>query len=128
MLTSEQGKKLLERLENAGIFFAAPLDLDFSMLRRFPSAYKVTSSEQIAPDDKTLAAVLGKKYSGKDQYNESLQKLFGSYQQRFKLGSKPAAHLEALATLDDASLKASTPVRLSRLLDRVQEELKKIPE
>ena len=62
------------------------------------------------------------------QYSPAEQKLFSTYHQRFKLGSKPAAHIEALAQLTDAELLANMPASLSRLADAVITKLEELPE
>ena len=55
-----EGKKnVFLELENRGVFFSAPLDLDFAMLLAFPEAYGVERDE---PDEATIKAVLGKSH------------------------------------------------------------------
>ena len=50
-----EGKKnVFLELENRGVFFSAPLDLDFAMLLAFPEAYGVERDE---PDEATIKAV-----------------------------------------------------------------------
>jgi putative ATP-dependent endonuclease of OLD family len=44
------------------------------------------------------------------------------------LGSKPAAHLTALATLDDFILDLSTPDVFNRLITQVRKKLAELPE
>ncbi len=128
VFSSESGKHWLEKLEASGIFFSAPLDLDFVMLLKAPNAYGVTETERQAPDQETVVSVLGKKHHGVEQYIAAHQSLFGPYHERFKLGSKPAAHLGALASLSDEDLKTKTPVRISRLIDSVEKMLSELPE
>ena len=104
----------LEELEERGVYFSYPMDLDFAMLFSFPDAYGVEEDE---PDASTIKAVLGKSHHDAGQYSEDELKLFSTYHQRFKLGSKPAAHIDALAQLTDAKLLANMPASLSRLAD-----------
>lgn len=121
-----EGKKnVFLELENRGVFFSAPMDLDFAMLLAFPEAYGV---EEDVPDDSTIKAVLGKSHHDASQYSPAEQKLFSTYHQRFKLGSKPAAHIEALAQLTDAELLEHMPASLSRLADTVIAKLAELPE
>lgn len=115
----------LEALEERGVYFSYPMDLDFSMLLSFPEAYGVEEDEL---DESTIKAVLGKSYYDAAQYSPEEQKLFSTYHQRFKLGSKPAAHIDALAQLTDAELQADMPASLSRLADAVIAELAELPE
>lgn len=118
-------KNVFERLENSNVFFSYPMDLDFAMLLAFPEAYGV---EEDVPDDSTIKAVLGKSHHDASQYSPEEQKLFNTYHQRFKLGSKPAAHIDALAQLTDAELLEHMPASLSRLADTVIAKLAELPE
>jgi putative ATP-dependent endonuclease of OLD family len=128
VMTSESGKQWLSWLETQSIFFSSPLDLDFAMLRRYSAAYKLAAAELAAPETSTLTAVLGKKHHGVEQYNAEHQKHFAAYHQRFKLGSKPAAHLAAMAELSDKDLVDHMPPRIARLIDAVEARLKGLPE
>lgn len=128
LLTSEFGKKWLARLETQAVFFSSPLDLDFVMLRHYGEAYGLTEAELATPEPSTLTAVLGKKRHGVDQYSEDHQKHFAAYHKRFKLGSKPVAHLTALAELDDEELIEQMPPRIARLIDAIENRLKGLPE
>lgn len=114
-----------DELENRGVYFSFPMDLDFAMLTSFPKAYEV---EETTPEDSTIIAVLGKSHHDSTQYSNEEKKLFATYHQRFKLGSKPAAHIQALASLTDEELLAQMPESLSRLTDAVISKLEAIPE
>lgn len=115
----------LELLEERDVYFSYPMDLDFAMLLAYPDAYDVTEED---PEDDTIKAVLGKSHHDASQYSEDEQQLFNSYHQRFKLGSKPAAHIDALAQLTDKELLADMPESLSRLADAVITKLAELPE
>jgi len=128
VLNSEAGKKWLKRLEDNGVYFSAPLDLDFKMLLQFPEAYGVETDQLEAPDANTISAVLGKNHHGEDQYSAENKKLFKNYHSVFQLGSKPVQHLKALAELDDDALKDNTPQRIARLIEDVKQKLSEIPE
>lgn len=122
----DEGKKsVILELESRGVFFSAPMDLDFAMLLAYPDAYGVEKEE---PDESTIKAVLGKSHHDSSQYSEDELKLFGTYHRRFKLGSKPAAHIEALTKLSDADILASMPESLGRLADAVIAKLAELPE
>ncbi|HEB0913355.1 TPA: AAA family ATPase [Enterobacter cloacae] len=112
-------------LEERGVFFSYPMDLDFAMLLSYPEAYKVVEEE---PDTSTLKAVLGKSHYDSSQYSENELKLFSTYHQRFKLGSKPASHIDALARLSDEELLVKMPESLNRLADAVITKLMELPE
>lgn len=115
----------LEELEDRDVYFSYPMDLDFSMLLAYPDAYGVVREK---PDDSTIKAVLGKSHYDASQYSEDEQGLFGTYHHSFKLGSKPAAHIEALAKLSNEDLLANMPESLGRLADAVIAKLAELPE
>jgi putative ATP-dependent endonuclease of OLD family len=123
---AESGKVWLSRLEEYGVFFSSPLDLDFNMLQDFPHAYGIEAEPEPLTDD-VIAAVLGKT-GDVTPYREDERALFPAYHKRFKLGSKPARHLAALAELDDEALKASIPAPIRRLTEQVTKKLSEIPE
>ena len=115
----------LNLLEERDVYFSFPMDLDFAMLLAYPDAYGVTEED---PEEATIQAVLGKSHNNASQYSKDEQKLFNTYHQRFKLGSKPAAHIEALAQLSDEDLLADMPASLSRLADALIAKLAELPE
>ncbi|MEQ3637116.1 MAG: AAA family ATPase [Marinobacter sp.] len=115
----------LTAFEERGVFFSEPMDLDFSMLLAYPEAYGV---EEEDPDEATIKAVLGKSHHDASQYSEEEQQLFATYHRSFKLGSKPAAHIDALAKLSDEDLLANMPEPLGRLADAVIAKLAGLPE
>ncbi|EPB4520471.1 TPA: AAA family ATPase [Pseudomonas aeruginosa] len=121
----DEKRSVFAELEQRGVFFSAPLDLDFAMLLAYPDAYSV---EVEVPGDDVIKAVLGKSHHNPSQYSEEELKLFGTYQQRFKLGSKPAAHISALAQLSDQELLKDMPASLGRLADAVIAKLAELPE
>lgn len=117
-----------DTLEGLGIFFSEPLDLDFAMIKKFSVAYELDATDLVTPDESDIKSVLGKSYHGSNQYSEEDLKLFISYHKLFKVGSKPAAHINALSNLTDAELLADMPSSLSRLADAVIAKLAELPE
>ncbi|MEQ5833828.1 AAA family ATPase [Marinobacter sp. NFXS9] len=115
----------LTALRERDIYFSFPLDLDFAMLLAFPDAYDLKKE---LSDDATIKAVLGKSHYSAAQYSGDELKFFTTYHQRFKLGSKPASHIEALAKISDAELNARMPESLSMLADAVIAKLSELPE
>lgn len=115
----------LDLLEDRDVFFSYPMDLDFAMILAYQDAYGV---EEEDPEESTIKAVLGKNHHDVSQYSEDEQKLFNTYHERFKLGSKPAAHIDALAQLTDEELLADMPASLRRLADAVIGKLAELPE
>jgi putative ATP-dependent endonuclease of OLD family len=123
------GQLLIDRLEKLGVFFSAPLDLDYSMLAAYPSPYGVTVSELVDPDESTIKAVLGKAPGPVDQlYDSEEQQLFEPYRERFKSSSKPAQHLKAMAALTDEVLINDLPPAYVRIIASIGERLQAIPE
>lgn len=119
----------IEYFADRGIFFSSPLDLDFMMIEAFGEVYKIDDDEREEPDESTLKAVLGKKHDTVDgQYSDEQLELFDAYHRRFKIGSKPAWHIRAMAALDDAELAADMPAVMTALIDYVETALEGLPE
>ncbi|WP_297532610.1 ATP-dependent endonuclease [Thalassolituus sp.] len=116
----DEKQSIFTALENRGVFFSEPMDLDFSMLKAYPDAYGV---ERETPDDDLKNAVLGKSHHDSSQYTEDELELFSTYQKHFKLGSKPAAHLSGLSKLSDEQLIANMPASYVRLADAIKAKL-----
>lgn len=121
----EKNVNLFNELEKREVFFSWPLDLDFAMLCAFPDAFK---AEAAPATQKNYVAVLGENHFNPGQYNDEQQSWFAAYHKLFKLSSKPAAHLNALANLSDRELLKALPASLHRLADRVIERLAESPE
>lgn len=121
-------KGWLNWLENQGVFFSSPLDLDFAMMMAFPEAYEVEAGELVAPTDAILKSVLGKQHGEQGQYDATEQSNFEAYHRRFKIGSKPVWHIRAMAELDDETLFAKMPPSLKRLVSQAMAALRAIPE
>lgn len=115
----------LEELEKRGIFFSQPMDIDFSMLKSFQEQYDAKSS---TTDNNTIMSVLGKNHFDELQYDDQERALFKSYYKIFKLGSKPASHIEALSKLDEELLVLLMPESLFRLANAAIDKLNEIPE
>lgn len=128
VLTSTAGVAWVNWLEGHGVFYSSPLDLDFSMMTQFSIAYGVTSEELVAPVLPVVLSVLGKAPVALDQYSDLQKSYFGAYHARFKLGSKPAEHIAALATLSDVQLLQWMPPSISRLIAMVKSKLESLPE
>lgn len=121
----DEDKGALHKLEKYGVYYSSPLDLDLMLLAAYPDAYAVTTA---LPDESTKKAVLGKSMANVDRLDDADLELFDEYQKQFKLGSKPASHLLALAKLSDEKLMASLPSPLGRLIADVQKKLETLPE
>ena len=121
-------KCYLAELEKRSIFFSYPMDLDLTMLKAFPNEFKVNPEDQIEPEQSTIKAVLGKSRTDASEYEEDERKLFVTYHKLFKLGSKPAEHINAMSNITNEQLLASMPASLSRLADAVIAKLAELPE
>jgi putative ATP-dependent endonuclease of OLD family len=121
----ENGHGAVWSLEQLGVFFSSPVDLDLLMLEAFPDAYGVVSAE---PDEKTIVAVLGKSHSHEERLDKAVTDLFADYHAKFDLKSKPATHLGALSTLENVRLLSDLPEVLNRLVECVRTKLAGLPE
>jgi len=113
-------------LEQKGVYFSNPVDLDLMMLQAFPDAYGVETVG--TPDEDTIAAVLGKSHANEEHLPEDVFELFGDYHRLFDLKSKPASHLQAMAALTNEKLLADLPGVLQRLVGDVRVKLEALPE
>ncbi|MFC8935683.1 ATP-dependent endonuclease [Rhodococcus sp. NPDC057135] len=127
---AENGGKLWKTyLEDYGVYFSGPLDLDILMLTHYPEAYGIEDASTLPlPDDATRKHVLGKARKNEEVLGDSILRLFDTYHSLFDLDSKPASHLSALAALNDAALLAALPPVLDRMATYISTELAKIPE
>lgn len=139
MTKDEHAKSLqawVSGYESHGIYFSAPLDLDFLMQQSFPAAYKVIPEGGDGPDipgehdadrddeiKAAIKAVLKKKGSGGSTYTDDEKTAFFWYRYLFLGRGKPTTHIQALGNLDDAQLSAKCPDVLRRLVARMREHL-----
>jgi hypothetical protein len=124
--------------ESFKVYFSSPLDLDFSMLEAFPTAYKGLAPppggprlparsaqdyflvvknrmrQVLAADATNAPDTLG------STYTTAQKELFPWYKYLFVDGSKPVAHMRALLSIDDESLAADAPEALIELVERAR--------
>jgi hypothetical protein len=129
----------LQHLEQFDVFFSAPIDLDFLMLRAFPNEYHATApaggGPQIPEEGNAYAervrracrAVLKADGGDGETYTEEEKREFIWYSYLFLGRSKPSTHLLALNQLDDPAINERTPDVLNRLIQRIQEKLNPPP-
>lgn len=122
----KKGRGPIPVLEEKGVFFSHPVDLDLMMLEAYPEAYGVEGAEE--PDEATIIAVLGKHHANEDKLDSGALTLFGNYHAKFDLKSKPASHLQALSNLSDEQLISGLPDVLERLAMAIEHRLAKLPE
>lgn len=126
-------------LNQNGVFFSTPLDLDYSMQLSYPEHYNKKLTGENGPQDKDWEslkfAVLKPKYSKEiaDSYYDEMQNknAFLWYSYRF-LGSKgkPVSHINALEQID-FDLPDSIdriPVGIKRMIDHIEKEISKLAE
>ena len=135
-------KSWLSRLETFGVFFSGPLDFDFSMLQRFPDAYKkiedgqdgptipksLTDAEGKAALKRVIEVVLKPKGGDGRTYKEEEQADFFWYRYLFLGRGKPVSHLRAIAQIEAKDLRASCPKVIERLVLMVKKILFDDPE
>lgn len=115
----------IRKLENLGVFFSHPVDLDLMLLDAYPTAYNVSPS---APTEALFEAVLGPGRKNVEKLNVEVTALFAEYHKQFNLGSKPANHLNAFAALDDQAIMEDLPAPLARLAESVKKKLDALAE
>ena len=129
----------IEHLEEFGVFFSAPLDLDFLMLEAFPEEYHATAHEgggpQIPEEEKAYArriararrAVLKAEGGDGQTYTDDEKHAFIWYSYLFLGRGKPSTHLLALNQLEDDALGLGAPDVLGRLIHRIENTLNPPP-
>ncbi|WP_420640235.1 ATP-dependent nuclease [Candidatus Poriferisocius sp.] len=121
-LDDSQRKRVLESLEEHGVFYCTPLDLDMMMLKAFPEAYKFIEDVQSGPrDSPAREAVLG--VVGDQQLYDGWDDELRWYRYLFLGRSKPSTHIRALQRLDPATLAEGTPPPIDAVISRVAEAL-----
>jgi ABC-type cobalamin/Fe3+-siderophores transport system ATPase subunit len=122
-LTDEKWDDYSSYFNKKGVFFSSPLDLDFSMIRSFPQAYGLDENRMSDPDDATCKSVLGKSHGDLSWFSPAEKKYFDDYHRLFKLGSKPASHLEALSRLNIEDIATLLPPSYKEMIAYVQAKL-----
>jgi predicted ATP-dependent endonuclease of OLD family len=122
------GEAWMRFLKKRGVFFSQPLDLDFSMLLTYPDAYGITAADQEPPDEATCRSVLGKSHADADWYSDDEKINFDDYHRLFKVGSKPAAHIEAISNLEIDEIESDLPEQYRELIDYVATQLQEVYE
>jgi putative ATP-dependent endonuclease of OLD family len=122
----------ITHLAGRGVIFSAPLDLDFLMLRAFPTAYQALQPGELGPRIPpagpafTAAAtvarttVLSESATVPVTYGTVPPELFFWYRYLFLGRGKPATHTLALLRLTDAQLQASIPASLRDVVERIR--------
>jgi hypothetical protein len=116
------------------VFFSAPLDLDFMMLRAFPAAYQASapgepripdaaSADRVERLREAVRSVLKERGGDAKTYSEQEQEAFYWYRYLFLGRAKPTTHFLALSSIDKAALSKDVPAVLRRLVRRLRRKL-----
>lgn len=118
-----------EVLEENGVLFSQPIDLDMMMLEAYRDAYQIEDKEiNSNPSTQCIKRVLGDNAKDTLDLPESTISFFNAYRKRFKSNSKPVTHLYALARIDDDCLTKNLPVPLKKLVEIIEKKLERLPE
>lgn len=112
----------LDHLQGFGVFFAAPLDLDMSMLSAFPEEYKAEFADSHGPTNRgdAIASVLGDNYQ---ERSPALDLDYATYRYLFLGRGKPVTHVGALTRLTNSQIAANVPRELRALITHVGERV-----
>ena len=123
-LTFKQLKNLVIKLEEYGVFYSFPLDLDMAMICAYPDCYDASNAHDSKREvlDK---AVLGEKHEA-DNYDDDGHKIYSDedlkkYRYLFCTKSKVASHYQAMADileLDEGDIKTECPDFIKRLINK----------
>ena len=118
----------LRALEEYGIFFSDPLDLDFSMLEAFPDAYQHLNPGGTGPGTSQAAIVNAKKATLKKKgddtlYEDNYDDEFRWYPYLFLNRSKPETHIAALTRIAETDLAKDAPASLKAIIEHVKDKL-----
>ena len=118
----------LRALEEYGVFFSDPLDLDFSMLEAFPDAYQHPNLGGTGPGKSEAAIANAKKSTLKKKGDDTLYKdnyddEFRWYPYLFLNRSKPETHIAALTRITETDLAKEAPASLKAIIEHVKDKL-----
>ncbi|WP_326793582.1 hypothetical protein OHA79_47060 (plasmid) [Streptomyces sp. NBC_00841] len=108
-LEPKEIRTILQHLRTFGIFYAAPLDLDYAMLQKFQAAYKHPEPGDCGPHSSDPTNTVMGEAGTRLAYwsNEERLELLRWYRYLFMSRSKPSTHLQALGHLSDGELSAN---------------------
>lgn len=114
-------------LERFRVYFSAPLDLDFTMLKAYPAAYRVLDAGMRGPAGRgePREAVLGDD-GAPAFYDDTEDDALRWYRYLFLGRGKPSTHVRVLSRLTQEDLLAAMPQPLHRMLANVREVLDRV--
>ncbi|EMM5415966.1 AAA family ATPase [Citrobacter amalonaticus] len=128
LLSGSVLKNWLQAFREEGVFFSSPIDLDFSMLLAFPTAYQVANPGGQGPQS-SAAAIQAKKNStlktggNPALYTAYYDDAFKWYPYLFLNRSKPETHLAAFSRMTNCDVSLCSPAELRALIEYVKHEL-----
>ncbi|MEV0623691.1 AAA family ATPase [Nonomuraea sp. NPDC050404] len=129
-MSYDQAEKIATHLRSFGVFFSSPLDLDHSMIRAYPNAYKVRTGNERGPNAADARdSVLGADHPATSYWDPVDQAERAErddelrwYRYLFLSRSKPSTHLSALTRVSHNDLKHGPEV-LNALIAYIQRKL-----
>jgi putative ATP-dependent endonuclease of OLD family len=129
-----QMQDFINHLETFGVFFSAPLDFDFLLLRAMPQIYQqipdgadgprlptgMTAEKSKAAYDAAIRAVLKPEGGKASTYTPDEQLEFFWYRYLFLGRGKPATHMRAMSETDRETLNSQAPPVLRRLCSKLE--------
>lgn len=118
----------MQALKDEGVYFSDPIDLDFSMLLAFPTAYRHPNEGGHGPR-MDVASIQEKKRvtlktgGSPELFDDSFDDDFAWYPYLFLSHSKPERHLSALSRIDQNKLAKNSPPEIRALVEHVKSTL-----
>lgn len=128
---TDEMQEWIEHLQNFGVFFSQPLDLDWSMLQSFETAYhNAAPNEPQGEVNTAISTVLNENNVYEEAadagfYADEDDERFRWYRYLFGSRSKPSSHLGALSSIspDDESTVERMPDSLEALLSYAERQI-----
>ncbi|MEU4557462.1 TOPRIM nucleotidyl transferase/hydrolase domain-containing protein [Actinoplanes sp. NPDC023936] len=116
---------IMRHLRRFGVFFAAPLDLDYIMLSRFYPQYTQRETGEAGPNGSdALARVIGEKSPRAEFWSVPRRaRLLRWYRYLFLSHSKPSSHLRGLSRLTDDQIRDRAPKVITALIRHIRKEV-----
>jgi putative ATP-dependent endonuclease of OLD family len=113
-----------KKLQEFGVYFCSPLDLDMSMLTAFEEEYQNLGPSQRGPLNigNVALAVLGDE-GDTEAYDASWDDRFRWYRYLFLGRGKPTTHVRVLANADNHRLARNAPPELRALIAYVYQQI-----
>ncbi|WP_289758515.1 ATP-dependent nuclease [Lactobacillus taiwanensis] len=127
-LNDTNKEKLIEltiQLQDYGVFFSSPLDVDFMMLQSYKKQYiSITNSKPRTNEkSKILDRALKGKRMEKPDYSDDEIELMKYYNTIFLGRGKPVNHFLVLQSIEDKDLKDELPIQLNNLIEYAKKQL-----